>query len=364
MDEENFQRLSNALTYRSKAAVVFESGLTLLIITAAFLGNLIIICVVYQNPRLRTVTNMFLVGLSVADFLTSSLVMPFTASIFIHGKWMFSKGVCVLQGILILWLVWTSLHMVTLMAINRYFCVRRPNLYRKWFTKRNTIAMIITVGVVSFILAISPYWSGLVAYIFRPGKAACFMTFDPKRRLGKIAYTFFLLLTYTILPMVCIAVCYYKVFRVVKEHAIATKNTIGSCARRRGNLSLEETRMTKLLLVLVVAFLVCWIPVITVDFLNAIMGTGSLPRALYVMYIVCAFGSSCINPIVCLSLNAKIRREAKKIILFKRLRQVEDMERTIETKPELTTVRVKENEETQLETITGEFYESSAVRTV
>ena len=94
------------------------------------------------------------------------------------------------------------------------------------------------------------------------------------------------------------------------------------------------------------------------------MGTGSLPRAVYVMYIMCALGSSCINPIVCLSLNAKIRREAKKIILFKRLRQVEDMERTIETKPELTTVRVKENEETQLGTITGEVYESSAVRTV
>lgn len=277
---------------------------------------------------------------------------------------MFSKGVCVFQGILILWLVWTSLHMVTLMAVNRYFCVRGPNLYRKWFTKRNTIAITITVSVVSFILAMSPYLSGLVTYLFRPGKAACFMTFDPNRRLGKIAYTFFLLLTYTVLPMVCIAVCYYKVFRLVKEHAIATKNTIGPCARRGGNLSPEETRMTKLLLVLVVAFLVCWIPVIIVDFLNAIMGTGSLPRAVYVFYTTCAFGSSCINPIVCFSLNAKIRQEAKKIILFKRPRLVEDMERTIETKPELTIVRVKENEETQLRTITGEVYESSAVRTV
>ena len=341
MDEENFHRLLNDLTYRSKAAVVFESGLTLLIITSAFLGNLIIICVIYQNPRLRTVTNMFLVGLSVADFLTSSLVMPFTASILIHGKWKFSKSVCVFQGVLILCLVWTSLHMVTLMAINRYFCVRRPNLYRKWFTKKNTIAVTITVSVLSFILGISPYWSGLATYIFRPGKAACFITFDPKQKLGKIAYTFFLLITYTILPMVCIAVCYYKVFRVVKQHAIATQNTIGS--RRAGNLSLEETRMTKLLLVLVVAFFICWLPVIIVDFLNAVLGTGSLPRAVYVIYTMCALGSSCINPIVCLSLSAKIRREAKRIILFKRLRQVEDMERTIETMPGLTTVRAVES---------------------
>ena len=336
MDEENLERLSNDLRNRSKAAVVLESGLALVLTFTAFLGNLLVVYLVCRNRRLRTVTNMFLVGLAVADFLTSSLVMPFTASILIHGKWVFSKDVCVFQGVSILCLVWSSLHMVTLIAINRYVCVLKASLYRKWFTKKNTGAMIATVSIISFILAISPYWSGLVTYIFRPGKAACFMTFDTKRKLGKIAYTVFLLAIYTVLPMVLIAVCYYNVFRMVKQHAIATKNTIRSRAQHASNLSLEEIRMTKLLLVLVVAFVICWAPVIAIDFLNAIMGTGSLPREAYVTYILFAFGSSCINPIVCLTLNVKIRREAKKIILFKRLRHVEDTEVTKESKPELT----------------------------
>ena len=347
MDEDNLKRLLHDLTNRSNTTVVFESGLTLVIIIVAFLGNLLIICVVYQSPRLRTITNMFLVGLSIADILTSSLVMPFTASIFIHGEWEFSKATCVFQGVFSLCLVWISLHMVTLMAINRYFCVRRPRVYRKWFTKRNTASMIAFVSTLPFILSVSPYLSGLVTYIFRPGKAACFMTFDPNRKLGKISYTCFLLIIYTILPMALIAVCYYKVFRTVKQHAIATKNTIRSRARHSGDLSSEEMRMTKLLLVIVFAFVLCWVPVITVDFLNAIMGTGSLPRGAYVTYILFAFGSSCINPIVCLTLNGKIRREAKKVIFFKRLRQVEaDMELTQETKPELTVIHVKERDDT------------------
>lgn len=361
MDEENLQRLLNDLRNRSKVAVELESGLALFITSTAFLGNLLVIYVIYRNRGLRTVTNMFLVGLSVADFLTSSLIMPLTASIFIRGKWMFSEGVCVFQGIFILCLVWNSLHMVTLMAINRYFCVRKPSLYRKWFTKKNTGAMITTISVLSFILAISPYWSGLVTYIFRPGKAACFMTFDPKRKLGKIAYTVFLLVIYTVLPMVFIAFCYYKVFRMVKQHAIATKNTIRSLARQASNLSLEEIRTTKLLLVLVVAFIICWVPVITVDFLNVIMGTGSLPREAYVTYTLFAFGSSCINPIVCLTLNSKIRREAKKVILFKRLRQVEDPEATKETKRELTIIFAKENEGRGLRTTAGGDYDISAI---
>lgn len=340
MDNENLLRLLNDLKTRSKGTVAFESCFMILVITTAFFGNLLIIAAVFRNPRLRTVTNMFLVGLAIADVLTASLVMPFTVSIFVHGDWIFSDTTCIFQGVFILCVIWISLHMVTLMAINRYFCVIRPRLYKKYFTKRSTAAMISVVSIVPFILTISPYLSGLVTYIFRPGKAACFMTFDPDRRLGKITYTFFLLIIYTILPMALIAVCYYKVFRTVKQHAKATKNTIRS--RQSKGLSSDEVRMTKMLLVLVVGFVFCWVPVITVDFLNAIMGTGSLPRAAYVTYILFAFFSSCINPIVCLTLNGKIRREAKKLICFRRLRQVGDAEQTIETNLELTIVRVKQ----------------------
>ena len=339
MDNKDLVRLLNDLQSRGKATVAFESCFMVLVIITALCGNLLIIAAVFKNPRLRTVTNMFLVGLAIADVLTATLVMPFTASIFVHGKWIFSDTTCIFQGVFILCVIWISLHMVTLMAINRYFCVIRPRLYKKYFTKRSTAAMISVVSIVPFILTISPYLSGLVNYIFRPGKASCFMTFDQDRR-PQIAYTFFLLIIYTILPMAFIAVCYYKVFRTVKQHVTATKNTIRS--RQSKGLSSEEVRMTKMLLVLVVGFVFCWVPVITVDFLNAIMGTGSLPRAAYVTYILFAYVSSCINPVVCLALNGKIRREAKKMICFRSLRQVGDAEQTIETNLDLTIVRVKQ----------------------
>ena len=353
MDEDNLIRLLNDLKDRNQGLVAFESGFTLLIIIAAFFGNLLIIFVIFRNRGLRTVTNMFLVGLSVADILTASLVMPFTASIFINSNWVFSDAACKFQGVFILCLVWTSLHMVTLMAVNRYFCVLRPRLYRKWFTERFTIAMIGIVCVVPFILTISPYITGLVSYIFRPGKAACFMTFDPARRLGKIAYTFFLLLIYTIIPMALIAVCYYKVFRMVKQHAVAAKNTIRS--RQSGSLSSEELRMTKMLLVLVVMFVICWVPVITVDLLNAVMGTGSLPRGAYVTYILFAYFSSCINPIVCLTLNGKIRRQVKKMLCFGRTGQVVDAEQTIDTKDELTVHVVRVQQAPRLDKTAGDI---------
>lgn len=105
MDEKNLKRLQYELENRGKVTIVLESSLMLLIIMISFIGNSLIICVIFQNPRLRTVTNIFLVSLAIADILTSLLVMPFSASIFIQGKWIFSEGVCIFQGVLVLCLV-------------------------------------------------------------------------------------------------------------------------------------------------------------------------------------------------------------------------------------------------------------------
>lgn len=95
MDEENLKRLQYELENRGMVTIVLESSLMLLIIMISFIGNSLIICVVFQNPRLHTVTNIFLVSLAIADILTSLLVMPISASIFIQGKWIFSEGVCI-----------------------------------------------------------------------------------------------------------------------------------------------------------------------------------------------------------------------------------------------------------------------------
>ena len=132
----------------------------------------------------------------------------------------------------------------------------------------------------------------------------------------------------------------------MKQHVIATKNTIRSRSRHQnGDLSSEELRTTKLLLGLVFAFVISWTPIIAVDFLNAIMGTGSLPREAYVTYSVFAFGSSCINPIVCLTLNSKIRRKATNVVFFKRIRRVgTNKEPTKEKIPELTVISIKRRE--------------------
>lgn len=57
-------------------------------------GNFLVTFVVVRNPTMRTITNIFLVNLAVADFLVILLCLPFTVLWDITNTWFFGTTVC------------------------------------------------------------------------------------------------------------------------------------------------------------------------------------------------------------------------------------------------------------------------------
>lgn len=78
---DNFYRHSKTMTifYCIAYFIVFIVGL---------IGNCFVIAVVYRSPRMRTVTNFFIVNLAVADILVIVFCLPATlmSNIFVR-KW-------------------------------------------------------------------------------------------------------------------------------------------------------------------------------------------------------------------------------------------------------------------------------------
>ncbi|KAJ7389276.1 hypothetical protein OS493_032433 [Desmophyllum pertusum] len=79
-----------------------------------------------------------------SDWVVAVTCMPLTLGAAIKGQWLSSDVICQIQGYVIQ--VWAcfSLTIVALTAVNRYYRVVRPALYRKFFTKRLT--MIVTTS--------------------------------------------------------------------------------------------------------------------------------------------------------------------------------------------------------------------------
>ncbi|TPP57783.1 Neuropeptide receptor A5 [Fasciola gigantica] len=65
-----------------------------IVFTIGLVGNALVVCVVLFNPFMRTVTNVFLVNLAVADFLVILLCMPPTLVEDIRQTWYFGAELC------------------------------------------------------------------------------------------------------------------------------------------------------------------------------------------------------------------------------------------------------------------------------
>ncbi|KAL8598787.1 hypothetical protein ACOMHN_033350 [Nucella lapillus] len=73
-----------------------QIGLYMLIFLLAVVGNLLILVTLFQNKRMRTVTNVFLVNLALSDLLLAVFCMPFTLVPVILRNFIFGAAMCVL----------------------------------------------------------------------------------------------------------------------------------------------------------------------------------------------------------------------------------------------------------------------------
>lgn len=329
MDEEeqkNIERLSRLLRSRSPATIFFESFFIIVIDITAFVGNVLVCYVFYKKPVLRTITNVYIGALAVSDVLISVLVIPCTAIILIKGEWIFNNGVCQYQGFVVLLLAWASLHIMTLTSINRYYRVVRPNVYTNWFSIKSSLAMICVTLVIIIIVIVFPIASGWSHFTFRPGKGTCFMTFNKSFKTTRLVYIAGVVLFYSILPMIVIFFCYYKVFKKVRNHITlihpSLQNPLGNREQVHAtSMSIREVNVTRTLFCMLVGFLVCWIPVIIVEMLNSFQGTASLPRGAYLCYLYFAYISSALNPIIYGVMNKTFRRELLSVLLLRKTDQ-------------------------------------------
>lgn len=57
-------------------------------------GNLLVLYAIRTEKRLRTVSNLFILSLALADFIVGLVVMPFSAANLLAGRWPFSYLIC------------------------------------------------------------------------------------------------------------------------------------------------------------------------------------------------------------------------------------------------------------------------------
>ncbi|XP_029568965.1 G-protein coupled receptor 135 [Salmo trutta] len=137
--------------------VAAQALVLLAIFFLSSLGNSAVVIVIIKHRQLRTVTNAFIMSLSLSDFLTAVLCLPFSFMMLFSkdGVWMFGDRFCVANGFFNACFGIISTLTMTLISFDRYYAiVRQP---QEKIGRRKAITLLVAVWLTAVFFSIPWY---------------------------------------------------------------------------------------------------------------------------------------------------------------------------------------------------------------
>lgn len=283
-----------------------KAGVVLAIDVASIIGNAVVVAAIFRNVRLRTLTNIFVVSLSLADFLMAVCIMTFTAVALIEESWILGDFACKFYAYLVLSLSCISLHTMAFTAINRYVRIVRQEKYATIFTRKSTVIMVVFTWVHGLSFGVLYIWASGGEVIFIKDIGSCF----PRKIPLSVCLPGYLL------PSSAIFVCYFLVFRSVRQQLHGIGPSLSSQSAQHLGPHVEEVKITRTLFTVVLGFLICWVPTLIIGLVVAKL-THSLPPGYSAVCFGLIYVNSAINPIIYGIMNKTFRAEYMKILQCK-----------------------------------------------
>uniref|UniRef100_A0A8C4RM65 G-protein coupled receptors family 1 profile domain-containing protein n=1 Tax=Erpetoichthys calabaricus TaxID=27687 RepID=A0A8C4RM65_ERPCA len=272
-------------------------------------GNLVVIISISHFKQLHTPTNLLVLSLAVADFLVGLIVMPFTIIQSIETCWYFGDIFCYLHSVFYLVLTSASISSLVFIAIDRYFAVCYPFLY----TAKITIP--VTWGVIGLSWFLSVFYTWAILY-FRgnadvdPCPGDCVFVLNLTWGTTDLVCSF-------IMPVSLMVTLYTKIIIIAKRHAKAI--SVQQRVQLHNNmppLKKSEAKASKTLGIVVLVFLLCWLPFYICTILNQFI-SYPVPSFVFCACLWLAFLNSGINPIIYALFYPWFRKSFRFLVTFK-----------------------------------------------
>ncbi|XP_039510452.1 G-protein coupled receptor 135, partial [Pimephales promelas] len=200
-------------------AVAAQALLLLAIFLLSSLGNSAVVVVIIKHRQLRTVTNAFIMSLSLSDFLTAVLCLPFSFLMLFSkdGSWMFGEPFCIANGFFNTCFGIISTLTMTLISFDRYYAiVRQPQAK---IGRRRAIQLLAAVWF-SAVLFSFPWYlimetSGRLV-VHKQGFYHCMYVFHSGTSRMGTTYSIALIVACYLLPFALMCFCHYNICKTVR----------------------------------------------------------------------------------------------------------------------------------------------------
>ena len=222
-----------------------------LLCVLGLIGNGLVIFVIICYTNMKTVTNMYILNLSIADSLIL-LCLPLIMTTAILRHWIFGEAMCKIYYTLTSINMFESALTLLIMSGDRYLAVCFPISSMRYRTARYVRITIAFTWIVSFLLIIPILlYSRTQEHVMDSGIYACMIEW-PINKLFPPEKAF---IYYTLLLGFIIPVLFMSLFYTLLIIRLRTTGPKVKSAKKQ-----SHRKVTKLVTLIIGVFICCWLP--------------------------------------------------------------------------------------------------------
>ncbi len=291
-----------------------------IIVALGSVGNLLVIIVVIINKdHFKNTTNLFILNLAAADLLFLVFCIPFHAVIYTvqHG-WPFGQFMCKFVHLVQYSSMIASIFTLVAMSLDRYLAVGYPLRTKHMRTPKRAFYTVLAVWFLALVMAMPwPVFYTVRTYdVMQIQIAICADDWNTSGASRPTYFLFLFALGYAI-PLITISILSIMMVKqlwVVEGYRCTGTRTIESIRAKR--------KVTRLVIVIVVVFLVCWLPSHMIWlWTNYFPGTWHHTYSFFYLRIgahALSYANSAMNPVIYAFLSQNFRNGFKRALQCKK----------------------------------------------
>ena len=266
------------------------------------LGNGLVILVILKYTKMKTVTNMYILNLSIADTLFL-IGLPLIMATYALKHWIFGFTLCKLYYISTCINQFTGAFTLTVMSGDRFLAVCYPIESMQYRTPKYARITIALIWILSFLFMLPVVLYGqIIPQHNNPSRYSCTIKWPTQDETtgGNIFITYTLILGFLI-PVVMISLLYTLLVIRLK--------TTGPQVRTVHRKS-SHRKVTRLVTLIIAIFIICWLPYWVFQVvLITVPEVSRQPKilGLYHGFTMLSYSNSMINPLLYAFTNESFR---------------------------------------------------------
>ncbi|XP_041662940.1 trace amine-associated receptor 1-like [Cheilinus undulatus] len=258
-------------------------------------GNFLVTFSIAYFKQLHTPTNYLILALAMSDLLLGVFVMFPKMIRFVESCWYFGEFFCNVCMSFDVSLITASIINLSFIAVDRYYAVCHPLLYRTRISTNVVLIMILLCWTVSPIIGFGIVFLKLNILGIEDFYYNHFMCEGQCALIqGKLSSTVSSIFSFY-LPAITLLGVYLKIFLVAQRQFKSIKTA--GCVSSVKTSNKSQTKATKTLAIVMGAFLSCWTPFFVCNITNPFI-SHSLPPLLTETLVWVGCFNSAMNPII------------------------------------------------------------------